>query len=163
MAENFLDRIKILLDFEKRRYKKKYLVFILKLLELYFVFFVLPKLLFPLYVLLPLENFFLLNGIGKPLVVNSSFIIDVLITNAISKLKHPFFDQYKVNKEPWHWESDPISYKIMYRSAVNIAAVNLVIVTIINLIVTYFGLVASTVDPEKFPSGWELISQVFLF
>ena len=49
---------------------------------------------------------------------------------------HPFFERYKINNNPWPWNSDPEQWKILKRNSIYVIGVNNFFTIPISLLVT---------------------------
>jgi len=83
----------------------------------------------------------------------------------IYTLNHPFFEQYKVNTDPWPWQSDPVKYKKRSRKTFKRFAINMTLNQGLFLIIAlYFGVAPMSFDFDDLPSYSKLLTQfVFCF
>ena len=146
-----------------RIYKTGYNYFIgLSLAAFYYI--LLPRLCYPLYKLLPHENQFLLALVGFPLVICISLFICNSLINIIYKIKHPYFEQYKISKSPWPWETDPVGYSKEYsKIVINTIVGNTIVLPLLLYPFLHFDLVHFQTDLESFPSSSKLFVQTCLF
>lgn len=42
----------------------------------------------------------------------------------IYKMKHPFFEQFKVNNDPWPWDENPEEWRKMLKKSISLVAFN---------------------------------------
>lgn len=155
--------VKNLIMLEKDNYAKILRGFAFQVIQLYIFFFIVPKLLFPLFMMLPLNNLLQTQLCLKFLVNVPMHLGTILVMNQVYKAKIPFFEQFRISKDPWPWEVDPVSYKKLYVRAVKTNIINSTLGLVIQLILIATGRRNRSVDPDKFPSGTELIVYFFLF
>ena len=146
-----------------RIYKTGYNYFIgLSLAAFYYI--LLPRLCYPLYKLLSHENQFLLVLVGFPASICFSLFICNSLINIIYKIKHPYFEQYKISKSPWPWETDPVGYSKEYsKIVINTIVGNTIVLPLLLYPFLHFDLVHFQTDLESFPSSSKLFVQTCLF
>jgi len=81
----------------------------------------------------------------------------------IYRMKHPFFERYKISDKPWPWESQPELWReILKKSLKTLAIAHFVIVPIILFVETRFE-TKMRMDLESFPGIDEIIQQIIFF
>ena len=158
----YKERIILLLQSEKQRYKRKGSGILFEIGLTYFMVSVLPKLLFPLYEILPWDNLFVhFLGIKftMTLIIHLTWY---LFLYHLYTFKIPFFEQYRVSKAPWQWETDPEGYKKLQKSAIkSIFFTLLVINPFFYFLVIFTRNNKSSLDPKDFPSAFEITWQMY--
>jgi len=83
----------------------------------------------------------------------------------IYTLNHPFFEQYKINTDPWPWQSDPAEYKMRSQKTFRRFAINMTLNQGICLLSgLYFNICGISFDFADLPSYPKVLTQfVFCF
>lgn len=100
VSSSEIESLKDLIGNEEVRYVRKGYGLIFAILLVVSYFFVLPEMLFPLYMMLPYKDSFYMYIFGMILIHFIVFIVANLGIYFIYHLEHPFFERYKITKEP---------------------------------------------------------------
>ena len=142
-----------LIHHEKARLMKKGWQAVIGFGIILFYFCCVPKLVYPIYRLFSSQRIEILVIVGITVVSLISRIGFNLIMNHIYASKYPYFEQYKITKQPWPWEVDEISYNKQYRSILYNTIIGSLIVLPLSLYpYIYFNLLDYETDPELIPS-----------
>ena len=128
-----------------------------------FYYIILPSLLYPLYTYLPYKNQYVLVLIGFPLSISVYVVIFQTLMNIVYKMKHPYFEQYKILKNPWPWETNPVLYNQEYKKFFTIATAGNVMIIPFLYPLLHFDLIHFKTDLESFPSTSEIFIQILFF
>jgi hypothetical protein len=103
MATKFekINSLEGLVRMEKKKYLKGFPWGIFQLFELYLCFYVLPGLIKPYYEMLPLDNPIKGCALVKIILSLSGYGLVVMCMIPVYKYKIPFFEQFKINPQPW--------------------------------------------------------------
>jgi sterol desaturase/sphingolipid hydroxylase (fatty acid hydroxylase superfamily) len=154
-----------LLKSEYSRLSKKGASLILSSMSILFFIFILPRLLYPIYLLLPHQNMHIMRSLIVPVLHNFLLILFNCFLSILYTQKIPYFEQYRVSKStPWPWEKDPVQYhsnrpKIYLTLFIN----NFIIFPLLIVHSIEVNSSPMTTDPEKFPSGLEILVQLIFF
>lgn len=153
--------IRKVLEYEKRRYKRKgYGLIVAVILSLSY-FFYMPKV---IHYFLPKENEIKNPGLFYAFV--SFFVHEVvyLLANSyyiiIYFINLPFFERYKVSSEPWPWQQDKEEFrKLVIRTIKQVSFNHLVVVPLVLLPNIIFNDCPYRLNDE-IPSIFEIIAQI---
>ena len=57
------------------------------------------------------------------------FITIELVYYVIYNLEHPFFEQFKINDDPWPWQKDKEAWKKLFKQSVILVGINNIVFT----------------------------------
>lgn len=99
------------------------------------------------------------------MIVILSFLLHNAFYGILYRYKIPFFDQYRVDNKPWHWEVDPHNWNIMLLHTIKVVSFNLVCISFTLIVLTvYVSGVGCPYryDDDTLPSGNEIMYQLFI-
>lgn len=153
--------IKTILDIfhnEKVRMLSHGRYFFITLFLNFLFFWVLPKILYPVYLYLPHGNYSLLYFGGIIATILFTIITSNGFFSAVYSLELPIFENFRINQEPWPWVSDPETHSKNVRSICRNLVVQYFIVIPAGLAMFYYAFDLKYItDPELFPSASEII------
>lgn len=159
-----IESLKDLFEYDKLRYQRKGYGLITATLLVIGFFFVLPMLAEPLYRSLPSHDSSVLFAVGSWVIHITIFTFSNLTMFCIYKLELPFFERYKISRDPWPWHKYPVEYRQQIKRTLITLFINqLVILPVISSIEFMMNTVTITSDPNLFPSTIQLISQITFF
>lgn len=128
-----------------------------------FFFFILPSLIYPIYMKFGNQDRSWMITFDSTFVYLSSLLLSNFALNVIYSAKHPYFEQFKIESEPWPWETDAAAYKLLRNSLGKCFIIdNFIIVPLLNFMSVYKGSLNVNLDPLDYPSSFEIITQ-FIF
>lgn len=155
-----------LIQTDSLKYKRKGYGLIVASLFLIVFFFIIPQI-FKKYFWTPISTFSDQNTVFFVLFNMTHEILFVtanLIMLIIYKLKHPFFERYRINRDrKWPWEEEPSKWaQTLKRSLKFLGIAHLILIPVFTYVDTVLGL-KFRFELESFPTPWELIWQITFF
>lgn len=109
------------------------------------------------------KEYYYLFVVGWKICIDAIAYSYLLFYSIIYRLNHPFFEQHKINVDPWPWESDPEGYekdsKKMLKQSFLITSI---IAGALNIINHWVGLIEWNYDLKDLPSFYMILIQ-FVF
>jgi len=127
--------------------------------------FIIPRLLHPVYLLLPHQNMHIMRTLIASLLHCSALLLCNGLLSILYTKKIPYFEQFRVSQStPWPWEKDPVQYnsnrtKVYLSLFIN----NFILLPLIIAHSVEADTSPMTADPQKFPSGLEILGQLVFF
>lgn len=106
---------KSILDYEKKRYKRKGFGLIFAALTAFTYFYFFPKLIFHFWPKEKIQNEGLFYFLVTYLTHESMFLFCNFYFAIIYMLNWSFFERYKVSPDPWPWQSDPVAFRLQLK------------------------------------------------
>ena len=144
-------------EISKNKAKGSWVFFSIFCFLLYFYSF--PRLLYYIFPFLPFNNLYIMYVCGTYTVHMSSYLSINLFYGIIYKLKHPYFESFKINPAPWPWESPDFNQTL--KKVLKVALINQIFTLPLSLIL--FGLGAKYDHSLRLPSYSEEIVQILFF
>jgi len=159
-----IESMKDLLENEEIRYVRKGYGLISAIVITLSFYFLVPELAYPLYLMFPYKDNQLIIALGTFLVHLAVFSIANVTMYFIYHFEIPFFERYKISKEPWPWYKDPQKWNKQLKQTIKVLAFNqLVLMPLLLEIPLVLGIQPFVTDPGEFPTWKSLIPQTVFF
>jgi len=91
-----------------------------------------------------------------------TFTAGNLIMWAIYSMKHPFFEQYKIQDDPWPWEEEPEKWRKLFRKTILLLLFTNFLLQPFSLYLTYLCTNSVLFDMrlETIPESWTMFKQI---
>ena len=153
-----------ILRLEKEKYQKKGWGLLVGLGISYVFYFIFPQIMLPLYEIFPWDNPYYNLALVKIVLYWIIHIVTHSLLAILYAYKIPYFEQYRVNQDPWPWESDPVAFKKLQKSAIKtFFYIVLVVLPLFLLLKARYGTISFKLDPKDFPTPFEMIWQMLFF
>lgn len=149
-----------LLDYEKKRYKRKGYGFFVACISNILFFGLFPQILMYFWPS-KIENVGLFYALSAFITHETVFILTNLYFLIIHKLELPFFERYKTSPNPWPWQKDKENWKTLLKNTFKTIFINhLLIQPMLLLPNIILNDCPYRTDIDSFPSIVELLAQV---
>ena len=123
-----------------------------------FFFFILPHLIYPIFVHFSCNDMFYMYVIGSTILHWIFLFLSLLFWNVLYTLKIPYFEKFRITNEPWPWEQNPEDYKRLKKDTYLTVFINNFIIIPLSLCIPILtGSAKFSLKAEDYPSPFEIM------
>lgn len=162
--QNWVEKCNYLIEYEKKRFKDRGFFLFIAICAFFGYFTVLPKIGFYFFIHLAIESDIIMSLVIPSCISLSCIFMYNLFLFLLYTKKIPLFEQFRVKKREWPWESNPTGFRDEWKKTFKVILLNHFFYS---PIAAYISIVCSenkmNKKIENFPSSLELALNISFF